>query len=264
MVLTTPDGRIVEVNQAYLDMLGYSREELLTRDSSSFTYPDDVEPTVRFYRRFQSEGINTALIEKRYIRKNGEILWARASATMRREIDGRPTQLIAIIEDITERKRAEEAIRHSEARFRQLADSMPQIVATARPDGCFDYLNERWYQFTGYDRSSQGDESWKAILHPDDLRAVTDTWYECVHNGQSFGLEYRLWDRDENRWRWFIGRALPVCQPLDCHHFGHRSNRQSEVDCQSILYVHSYVRFNERLESGLRDLEAVRSRREIR
>lgn len=210
MVLTTPDGRIVEVNQAYLDMLGYSREELLTRDSSSFTYPDDVEPTVRFYRRFQSEGINTALIEKRYIRKNGEILWARASATMRREIDGRPTQLIAIIEDITERKRAEEAIRHSEARFRQLADSMPQIVATARPDGCFDYLNERWYQFTGYDRSSQGDESWKAILHPDDLRAVTDTWYECVHNGQSFGLEYRLWDRDENRWRWFIGRALPV------------------------------------------------------
>jgi PAS domain S-box-containing protein len=74
MVLTTPDGHIVEANQAYLDMLGYSREELMTRDSSNFTYPADIEPTRRFYRRFQTEGIHTDLIEKRYIRKNGEIV----------------------------------------------------------------------------------------------------------------------------------------------------------------------------------------------
>ena len=210
MVLTTPDGHIVEANQAYLDMLGYSREELLTRDSSSFTYPADIEPTRRFYRSFQTEGIHTNLIEKRYIRKNGDIVWARASATMRRGVDAEPTQLIAIIEDITERKRAEEALRHSEARFRQLADSMPQIVATAGPDGDFDYLNERWYQFTGLDRSTQGDDSWKAILHPNDVKAVTDTWRRCVGSGHPFGLEYRLWDRAEGRWRWFIGRAVPV------------------------------------------------------
>ena len=75
--------------------------------------------------------------------------------------------------DITQRKQAEEALRESEARFRQVADTMPQIVWTARPDGYIDYYNERWYEFTGLSRSEFGQSSWEGILHPDDaLRAL--------------------------------------------------------------------------------------------
>ena len=111
MVLTTPDGRILEVNQAYVDMLGYSREELSARDSAHFTHADDRQATRDFFDSLQRSDRATGNIEKRYIRKNGEVLWARASATMRRDSSGNPTQLIAIIEDITERKRAEEQLR---------------------------------------------------------------------------------------------------------------------------------------------------------
>ena len=73
MVLLSPDGRITEVNQAYLDALGYTREELASRDSAFFTHPDDIEPTREFFASLQKGPHNTASIEKRYFRKDGQI-----------------------------------------------------------------------------------------------------------------------------------------------------------------------------------------------
>jgi PAS domain S-box-containing protein len=112
--------------------------------------------------------------------------------------------------DLIERKRAEAELLLSEARFRQLADAMPQIVWTARPDGFLDYYNERWYEFTGFSRERLGDISWQPVLHPDDLKRCYDAWYVSVQSGQPFNVELRFWDRFERRWRWFMGRALPV------------------------------------------------------
>lgn len=112
--------------------------------------------------------------------------------------------------DLIERKRAETALRESERRFRQLADSMPQIVWTARPDGYVDYWNNRWYEFSGFDRQWFGIAGWEPILHAEDLQHSRDAWSESVRTGEPYQVEYRFWDRREKRWRWFIGRALPV------------------------------------------------------
>ena len=84
------------------------------------------------------------------------------------------------------------------------------MVWTARPDGYLDYFNERWYEFTGFRRDSFGDTSWESLLHPDDLRICKETWYRCVGSGEPYQIEYRFRDSRENRWRWFMGRALPV------------------------------------------------------
>ena len=112
--------------------------------------------------------------------------------------------------DLIERKGSETALLASEWRFRQLADAMPQIVWTARPDGYLDYYNERWYEFTGFKRDEFGDASWEPVLHPDDVKRSHETWYGSVESGQPYHIEYRFWDRREKRWRWFMGRALPV------------------------------------------------------
>ncbi len=112
--------------------------------------------------------------------------------------------------DVIDRKRSEAALIASETKFRQLADSMPQIVWTARPDGFLDYYNNRWYEFTGFTRDSFGETSWIPILHPEDAQRCHDLWYESVKTGQPFRIECRFWDRQERRWRWFMGRALPV------------------------------------------------------
>jgi PAS domain S-box-containing protein len=134
MVLLKPDGRIEEFNQAYVEMLGYAPEELKARDSSRFTHPEDIALTQEFFASLRRGPDSTGSIEKRYLRKDGEILWARASGTMRRDEQGKPAEVVAIVEDITARKRAE-------ARYRFLAESIPQMVWTATPNGRVDYLN---------------------------------------------------------------------------------------------------------------------------
>jgi two-component system, sensor histidine kinase len=123
---------------------------------------------------------------------------------------GERRQVTGIVRDITERKLAEEALRRSEAQFRQLADSLPQIVWTARPDGYLDYYNERWYEYTGFPRGQYGEASWVPILHPDDVRRCKDTYYGCIKSGRPYQIEYRFKDRATGGYRWFLGRAFPV------------------------------------------------------
>ncbi len=123
---------------------------------------------------------------------------------------GRPCRMLGTCQDITERKRAEEALRRSEEKFRQLADAMPQIVWTARPDGYLDYYNQRWYEFTGNSRDGGGDESWKPVLHPADVRRCLDVWYRAVETGEPYQIEYRFKNGQTGEYRWHLGRALPV------------------------------------------------------
>ncbi|MBV9441923.1 MAG: PAS domain-containing protein, partial [Acidobacteriaceae bacterium] len=85
-----------------------------------------------------------------------------------------------------------------------------QMVWTARPDGYIDYYNERWYEFTGFSREVFGDASWVTAIHPEDMRATLEAYYTAIRSGQPYNFEHRLWDRSEERWRWFIGRALPI------------------------------------------------------
>jgi len=87
---------------------------------------------------------------------------------------------------------------------------MPQIVWTADPDGYVDYYNERWYEHTGLRRDEFGDASWERIIHPEDRQRAHETYYAAINSGQPYDIEYRLTDGSENRWRWFVGRAVPV------------------------------------------------------
>lgn len=116
---------------------------------------------------------------------------------------------LAISRDITHRKHAEDSLRQSETLFRQLADSMPQIVWTARPDGYIDYFNKRWYEYTGFDKNF-GEESWKPILHPDDVERSSETYFGCIRSQTPYEIEYRFKDRMTGGYRWFLGRALPI------------------------------------------------------
>lgn len=100
-------------------------------------------------------------------------------------------------------------IEHREQHFRQLADSLPQIVWTAQPDGYTDYYNQQWYRFTGFEEN-YGDQSWMPILHPDDVQKTLDTWQHSVRTGQPYQIEYRFKDRRTGTYRWFMGKALPL------------------------------------------------------
>jgi len=109
----------------------------------------------------------------------------------------------------TQRVLAEDALRESEARFRQLADAMPQIVWTARPDGTLDYYNRRWFEYINMPESALDRATWDRFIHPADLQRVYEAWATSVRSGDSYQTEFRVRRADE-MFRWFLVRAVSV------------------------------------------------------
>lgn len=105
----------------------------------------------------------------------------------------------------------EEEVQKSEENFRLLTEAIPQIVWTARPDGETDYYNQRWYDFTGYTRTEALQHDWWLKgLHPDDRGRSLAKWNHSVATGEPYEIEQRFWDRFQQRYHWFLDRAVPV------------------------------------------------------
>ena len=109
----------------------------------------------------------------------------------------------------------------SELRFRQLADSMPQIVWTATRDGQVEYLNQRWHEFAGLGVSDHLTEDIHSIIHPDSVAEFVAGWNAAFRAKQSYETEIRLFDRKTGGYRWFLCRGLLVDgSPGGIHWFG--------------------------------------------
>ncbi|HEV2800138.1 MAG TPA: PAS domain S-box protein [Pyrinomonadaceae bacterium] len=98
----------------------------------------------------------------------------------------------------------------NERYYRFLAEAIPEIIWTADPDGTTDYFNQRWYEYTGLTREESLDWGWKEILHPDDAERSVDHWRRSVETGEVYEIEYRFRQGRDGRYRWHLGRALPL------------------------------------------------------
>ncbi len=107
------DGRWLLVNDRFCEITGYSREELLQRSFADITHPDDLGIDFEKVGELRSGEITTYGTEKRYIRKDGKLVWVNLTVSLVRDPDGEPLYLISVIEDITERKHAEEELRRA-------------------------------------------------------------------------------------------------------------------------------------------------------
>ncbi len=97
----------------------------------------------------------------------------------------------------------------SEAQFRAISDSMPQMVWSALPDGFHDYYNARWYEFTGMPAGSTDGEGWNGMFHPEDQDRARANWRHSIETGEPYEIEYRL-RRHDSVYRWALGRARPI------------------------------------------------------
>lgn len=108
------DGRWLRVNQKLCDIVGYSREELLNQSFTDFTYPDTLEANREYIQQLVAGQIPNYTLEKRYIHKEGTLIWANVTVSLLRSPSGEPKYLISVIEDISRRKRLEEQLRQSQ------------------------------------------------------------------------------------------------------------------------------------------------------
>jgi PAS domain S-box-containing protein len=172
-------------------------------------HPDDLDRAVQVFRQATSQ-VGDFYNEFRILRRDGAVRWLASRGTSIADGRGLIHRVVGINIDITDRKNTEEALRQSEARFRQLANTLPQMVWTTRADGTADYFNERWYEFTGSPRDLIGDASFLPYMHPDDHEPMLAAWYTAVRKGKPYEVEYRLRHGATGAWRWFLARGLPL------------------------------------------------------
>ncbi|WP_343694999.1 PAS domain-containing protein [Flavobacterium sp.] len=149
-------------------------------------------------------------LEHQILKEDGEIGWAFSRVIPILDSQNNIIEWFGASSDITSQKEVQQIIKESEEKFRQLADLVPQIIWTGQPDGFIDYYNKRWYEYTGFDENQFGDASWAPMIHPDDVSAVLEVWYQCVQNGLPYQLELRLKKGNTNEYRWFLSKAVPV------------------------------------------------------
>jgi PAS domain S-box-containing protein len=124
----------VRANQSFSNILGYSPEEFKNHKWQDFTHPDDIALSQKEFDALFSGAKTTVRFTKRYIHKNGSVVWADVMSSLRRDHDGKPLYLITSLVDITERKQAEDALRESEARFRHMFEKNNAIMLLIEPD----------------------------------------------------------------------------------------------------------------------------------
>ncbi len=197
---TIGDFRVVEFNSALLRQFNQPAARMAGQSLRTLV-PDLQEDVVDALRKTITTG--TAAEFELCLPEPSE-RWYEARA---QRISG--NRIGVLLLDVTLRKQAERSISESEAKFRLLAQSMPNHVWTARANGHLDWFNERVYDYGGIPRGSLDGENWGRMIHPDDLARIQEAWQAAVANGHLYKAEFRLRRRD-GVYRWHIVRAVPV------------------------------------------------------
>ncbi len=196
MALTdSRSGRYLQVNRVLCEMFGYTEGGLLATTFNDLTYSEDRHDTADYARRAVKGEIDNYQHEKRYVHADGHLVWAQSSISLVRDSLGRPLYFVIQMQDVTERKLAEERIHESEERYRLVA----QATNEALWDNDFESKTQRWdgaiEEIFGYspDEVGDGGEWWEERIHPEDRERVLSSLDEVIHGaGEAWSAEYRL------------------------------------------------------------------------
>lgn len=202
-------GQFEEVNGKLCDILGYSEAELLAQGFAEITLPEDLPETRANIRKLLDGKCADFTHEKRYVRKDGSILWSRTTVTLLKDARESPQRFVGIVQDITQHKVAEEALQRSEAQLRAMADSIPQLAWMAEADGGIFWYNRRWFEYTGTTLEQMQGWGWQTVHDPEILPQVIERWQQSLRTGEPFDMEFPLRGAD-GAFRWFLTRVNPV------------------------------------------------------
>ena len=198
-----PDGTWLSVNKKLCDIVGYSHKELLSKTFQDITHPDDLQTDLAYVHQLLEDEIQTYSMEKRYLKKNGDLVWINLTVSLVRDTNNDPEYFISVIEDITERKQAETKLRKSEANLRD-AQEIAKMgcweldLASDRlnwSDSIFDIFEIDPKQFEA------SNESFIDAIHPDDRERVNRAYAQSLTDKTPYEITHRLLMKD-GRIKW--------------------------------------------------------------
>ncbi len=151
VAITDRDGYVVEANDTDCRFLGYPHAELIGMHFTKFTHPEDIDIDVHLFRSLMAGERQGYEIEKRYVRKDGAVVWGRIAVSLIRDREGTHAYTLVVCTDITEAKRAAEALRESEERYRVLLDRLIHGVQENDCSGVITYSNRAHHRILGYE-----------------------------------------------------------------------------------------------------------------
>jgi PAS domain S-box-containing protein len=169
--LCSLDGQFLRLNQKFCDILGYTHAEMLNRTWMDITYPEDLNADLELARGVMEREIDTYTIEKRYIRKDGSMIWVNLTGSSVRSSSGEPKYGLAVIEDISERKRIEEELRESQQKYHTLFQIFPIGISITDQQGNLIEVNPASETILGISAQEQTSRQYDApqwhIVRPD-------------------------------------------------------------------------------------------------
>lgn len=206
--MANPSGGIFWFNQRWYEYTGRHLADMQGNGWERVLDPAHMQRVIKFIRNAWQEGKPWELSfpMRRY---DGKYRWFLTRAVPIKDNNGKLQRWIGTNTDVHEQWLAEQKLKESEAHFRTLAESMPQLVWVAQADGAVTYYNNKVSDFAGARRMENGAWHWEGMLHPDDVAKTEKAWAEAVHNGTEYSVEHQAQMADGS-YRWYLSRAVPL------------------------------------------------------
>jgi PAS domain S-box-containing protein len=209
IAISTPEGRFLRANAAYCTMLGYSEAEMLEMNFADVTHPVDLTLNLELRDELLAGARDSFVMEKRYLKKGGEVVWTRHSVSATHTDSREIATLLVIAEDITERRRIEDELKRKQARYQRLVDSNVQGVMFWRRDGKVSGANDAFLKLVRHSREEleAGLIDWRALTPPEYASRDAGSMAEIDAHGIGLTYEKEFVLRDGTRVPILLGGA---------------------------------------------------------
>lgn len=209
MSLAGLDNRYIRVNRAFYEMLGYTESELMAITFEAITYSEDLALENPCMEQLITGKIDSFDLEKRYRKKNQDIVWVHLTLIALRDQTGAILYTLAMIQDITERKQAEEALRQSEARYRAIIEDQTELICRFKPDGTLTFVNDTYCRYFSKQRSELMGHKFMPVIPEEDQESFTQKFSSLSLEQPIVTCEHRvILPSGDIRWQQWTNRAL--------------------------------------------------------
>ncbi|TGE28444.1 PAS domain S-box protein [Hymenobacter metallicola] len=207
--ICAPDGRMEYLSPQWYHYTGQTTELASHDIFTALLHPDDEASVRRSLQQALRQGQPWEL-EYRLRYHDGHYRWQISRGVPEYDAQGQALRWYGTMVDNHEQKELQNQLRRSEEQFRFMAESIPQIVWTARPDGQLDYINQRWTELTGVSVEHALEFGWTELIPPPDREEVTAKFVAGMQSGHDYEQESQLFSVQDGRYRWFLHRGTPM------------------------------------------------------